>query len=214
MATRRARSDEDKLARRSQILDAARVVFDAGEVDEFTMEAVAAALDLAKGTLYRYFPTREGLLLALADDEYRQFYDRVDAALATPPAAERVGAMAGALVDQILAEPRFLRLAALVPSVLERNIPFETAMEYKSNVIARARRTSKLVAAWLQISEARAGQMLFHLQAISTGLYHAANPAPIIIRVQSDPRYPGRRPDLRSELLDAALALVQAASSR
>jgi len=214
MATRRARSDEDKLARRSQILDAACAVFDAGEVDEFTMEAVAAELDLVKGTLYRYFPTREGLLLALADDEYQHWFDRIDAALATPPAGDRFDTMARALVDQTLAEPRFLRLAALVPSVLERNVPFETAMQYKCGLMDRGRRTTELVAAWLQTSDARAGQLLIHLQAISTGLYHAANPAPIIVRVQSDPAYPGRRPDLRAELMHAARALVQAASSR
>jgi AcrR family transcriptional regulator len=214
MATRRARSDEDKLARRSEILDAARAVFDAVEVDAFTMDAVAAELDLVKGTLYRYFPTREGLLLALADDEYRDWFERVDAALARPPDGDRARALAGLLVDQMLAQPRFLRVAALVPSVLERNIPFETAMQYKCNVIERGRRTTGLVAAWLGVSEARATQLLIHLQAAATGLYHAANPAPIIVRVMADPAYGGRRTDLRAELMHVAGALVQAASER
>ena len=101
MATRRARSDEDKLARRAEILDAARQVFDGGEIDAFTMDDVAAALELAKGTLYRYFPTRESLLLALADDEYQQWFARVDEALiASDLNASHVGAFAQLLLER------------------------------------------------------------------------------------------------------------------
>ena len=213
MATRRARSDEDKLARRTEILDAARQVFDGGEVDAFTMDAVAAALQLAKGTLYRYFPTREGLLLALADDEYQQWFARVDEALiASDLNASHVGAFAQLLVDQTLSQPRFLRLAALVPSVLERNVPYETAMQYKCNVVERGRRTTALLAQRLGVSDERATQLLIHLQAAATGLYHAANPAPIIVQLMADPSFPGRRTDLRTELLHSARALVWAAT--
>jgi short-subunit dehydrogenase len=55
---KRARSDDDKAVRRGDILDAARAVLDAGELDAFAMAAVAAKLGLVKGTIYRYFPTR------------------------------------------------------------------------------------------------------------------------------------------------------------
>jgi AcrR family transcriptional regulator len=213
MATRRARSDEDKLARRTQILDAARAVFDRGEVDAFTMDEVAAELALAKGTLYRYFPTREGLLLALADDEYGEWFSRIDVALARPVEGDRAALLPAMLVDEMLADPRFLRLAALVPSVLERNVPFETAMEYKCHVVERSRRTTRLVAQWLDITDERAVQLLIHLQAAATGLFHAANPAPVIVQVMADPSFPGRRTDLRAELLHNAQALVQAAVS-
>jgi AcrR family transcriptional regulator len=214
MATRRARSVEDKLARRSEILDAARKVFDFGEVDEFTMDAVAAELDLVKGTLYRYFPTREGLLLALASDEYQHWFARVDAALTEPTNGHPQDELAHILVDQLLLEPRFLRLAALVPSVLERNIPYETAMDYKSSVVARSRRTTGLVAAWLNVSDQQARQLLLHMQAAATGLYHLACPAPVIVQVLADPSFPGHTTDLRAELLHAASALIQATSSR
>jgi AcrR family transcriptional regulator len=213
MATRRARSDEDKLARRAEILDAAREVFDRGEVDAFTMDDVAAALELAKGTLYRYFPTREGLLLALADDEYQQWFARVDQALvASDLNASHVGAFAQLLVDQTLCQPRFLRLAALVPSVLERNVPYDTARQYKCNLVERGRRTTALLAQRMGVSDDKATQLLIHLQAAATGLYHAANPAPIIVQLMADPTFPGRRTDLRIELLHSARALVWAAS--
>jgi AcrR family transcriptional regulator len=216
MATRRARSDEDKLARRSEILDAARSVFDAGEVDAFTMDAVAAGLDLAKGTLYRYFPTREGLLLALADDEYEQLFRRIDAALEhdAPAAVDaRVDELSQILVDQLTAQPRFLRLAALVPSVLERNIPFETALSYKCNVVERSTRTCRTVATWLGVDDVRAVRLLMQLQAVAIGLHHAVNPAPIIVRVLADPAFRGRRVDLSAELAHAARALVRGALS-
>ena len=65
MDRRRARSDLDKAERRADILEAARATIDGSEMDEFTMDAVAAKLGLAKGTLYRYFPTREAVLLGI-----------------------------------------------------------------------------------------------------------------------------------------------------
>jgi AcrR family transcriptional regulator len=213
MATRRARSLEDKMARHGEILDAAREVFDAGEVDEFTMDAVANALQLAKGTLYRYFPTREGLLLALADDEYQQWFSSVDAALASPASGDQVEALAVVLVDELMGRTRFMRLAAMVPSVLEHNIPFETAMLYKCRVMALSRGTAAIIGAWLGIADDDAVRLLIHLQASAIGLYMFANPAPIIRQVLADPSFEGRHSDLRSELLFAARAIIVAATT-
>lgn len=214
MVTRRARSFEDKVTRRNDIVTAAGDVFDATEADEFTMHAVATKLGLAKGTLYRYVPTREALLLALAADEYDAWFDRVDARLASAPVvsvAATADSVARLLVDEIVRIPRFLRLASMVPSVLERNVPFETAFAYKSALVVRSRSTSDLLAGRLDVAVDDARRVLIHLQAIAVGLHQLAHPAPIIAQVMADPSFRGASIDERAELDRAALAIVNAA---
>ena len=60
------RRQREKEARRARILDAAELVFRSRGPDHTTMEDVAEAAQLGKGTLYLYFKTKEDLLLAIA----------------------------------------------------------------------------------------------------------------------------------------------------
>lgn len=212
----RARSDEEKRSRHDDIIDAARSVFDDVEIDEFTMDAVAASLSLAKGTLYRYVPTREALLLALMIDECATWFEHVDTALAaaSSPAGDQAGDLAAlttVMVDSLIERPRLLRLMSLVASVLERNVPFHTAHHYKSFLVERSSVTIDLIAHHLGCTTARSLQFLVHVQALSIGLYHHAHPAPIVTEVLADPAFASMHIDLRRELEHGVRALALAA---
>lgn len=54
-----------KLARRNAILDSARELLATSGFDQFSMETLARETDLARASLYRYFSSREEVLLAL-----------------------------------------------------------------------------------------------------------------------------------------------------
>ncbi len=214
--TQRARSDEDKRSRHDDIIDAARSVFDDVGIDEFTMDAVAASLSLAKGTLYRYVPTREALLLALMIDEYATWFEHVDTALAAASSAagdpaDDPSALTTMMVDSLIERPRLLRLMSLVASVLERNVPFHTAHHYKSFLVERSSVTTDLIAHHLGCTRARSLQFLVHVQALSIGLYHHAHPAPIVTEVLVDPAFASMHVDLRGELEHGVRALALAA---
>ncbi len=209
----RARTDEDKQSRRDDILDAARSVFDELEVDEFTMDAVASSLGLAKGTLYRYVPTREALLLALALDEYVAWFDEFDARLDAIPAGGDVPAvLAAAMTDTLLARPRFLRLASLVATVLERNVPLETARGFKGCVVSHSARTAAALADRLDCSAMDAERVLVLTQALTVGLYHHAHPAPVVAEVLADASFAGARIDFGPDLRFGIEALLRAAA--
>lgn len=212
----RARTDEDKQSRRGDILDAARAVFDELEVDAFTMDAVASSLGLAKGTLYRYVPTREALLLALALDEYIAWFDEFDARLTALPAGgdhtDVPAAVAGEMTDTLLARPRFLRLASLVATVLERNVPLETARDFKSCVVSHSARTAAALADRLGCSASEAKRVLVLTQALTVGLYHHAHPAPVVAEVLADASFAGARVDFGPDLRFGIEALLRAAA--
>ena len=173
MDRRRARSDLDKAERRADILEAARATIDVSEMDEFTMDAVAAKLGLAK-------------------------------------AAGRAPVV-NALVGTLVARPRLLRLLAVLPSVLEHNVPFATAHEFKSFLLRGSASTGSLIDTALQAREPGAGvHLLVQLNAGVIGLYHGAHPARIVATVLAEPEFAPLRVDLRRELTHLTRALVGA----
>ena len=65
--------------RRAQILDAATGVFAARGYRQADVQEMADALGIAKGTIYRYFPSKEALFLAAVDLGMRRLSERVRA---------------------------------------------------------------------------------------------------------------------------------------
>ena len=72
----RARSETAKLAREDSILTAAEILLRQSGYDAMTMQAVATAAGLAKGTLYLYFTSRESLVLAVHGRLFDRWVDR------------------------------------------------------------------------------------------------------------------------------------------
>src|SRR5688500_6262940 len=77
----RARKDEDKEARRQLILAAAGARYQAAAYAEVKMADVAERSQLAKGTVFLYFPTKEALFLALLEDLLFAWFDRLNGLL-------------------------------------------------------------------------------------------------------------------------------------
>jgi AcrR family transcriptional regulator len=66
--------------RRSQILDAATVVFAERSFAEADVQEIADKIGVGKGTIYRYFPSKEELFLAAVDHGMRNLKKAVDCA--------------------------------------------------------------------------------------------------------------------------------------
>src|SRR6185312_7064410 len=78
----RARSSEDKQARRRAILTAARAHFGERGWAGFSMGEVAARAGVGKGTLYLYWPTRDELLPSVLEELLWPWLDELDGRLA------------------------------------------------------------------------------------------------------------------------------------
>ena len=82
----------DAARNRRRVLDAAAALFGEHGVDSISMDAVARAAGVGKGTLFRRFGDRHGLLVALLDEAERRLQD--DLLHGPPPLGP--GAPAGA----------------------------------------------------------------------------------------------------------------------
>jgi AcrR family transcriptional regulator len=95
----------DAARNRLRALEAASRLFGEQGVENVSMDAIAEAAGVGKGTLYRRFGDRAGLALALLDERERDLQERV---LRGPPplgpgapAGERLGAFLEALADHL-----------------------------------------------------------------------------------------------------------------
>lgn len=71
------RKEREKTLRREQILDAAEGIFFTQGVDKATMESLADAAELSKGTLYLYFKSKEDIHYAVTQRGLQRLYQRM-----------------------------------------------------------------------------------------------------------------------------------------
>jgi len=94
---------------RERILDGAMAAIARHGLSKLGMSDVSVSAGVSRGTLYRYFPSREELLQSLAAFETQRFKARTDAALAAAPAGAARLEVALQLVASYVAEHPAIR---------------------------------------------------------------------------------------------------------
>jgi AcrR family transcriptional regulator len=134
----------DAARNRAKILTAARRLFSERGVEQVSMDDVAQAAGVGKGTLFRRFGDRAGLALALLDENERELQEAV---LRGPPplgpgapASDRLRAFFAALLD-LLERHRELLLTAETgpPTARFRTAVYSAWHEHTALLIAEAR---------------------------------------------------------------------------
>lgn len=196
---RRAVTDSLKDARRDVILAAAQDLFCKQAFETISMSTIAAMVGLAKGTLYLYFRTREEIFLTLLTRELQAWLSSLRAAAHEFAAPENtLDWIAGSLAER----NELLRLAALLHSVLERNLSVDTARKFKLTFDAGLSATAINLAPALQLaSDEEARRFLRWLQVCVLGLCQMAYPSPVVEAAMADePRLAHMVIDFRKEL--------------
>jgi AcrR family transcriptional regulator len=127
----RARSAEAKAGRRRQILDCAAALCARCGYNELAVADVAERAGLAKGTIFRYFPTKEDLGRALAEAHLARWSDDLDRRVARMPGPPAPDAAARVLVESLAGRRELLGLAArgLAPVAAFGDAPAAAGLE-------------------------------------------------------------------------------------
>jgi AcrR family transcriptional regulator len=216
MATikRRAISESQKQERQQAILTTALELFEEKSYQEITLEMVAARLGIARATLYLYFKTREELFLAVLEQLHRQFQVALGVELETLLANSRenrptIPQIADLISKTLVKHWSATRLAVLLPTVLEQNVDFETALAFKRGMLACTLPTLELLEEALPfLKGGRGTQFMLRIQTIITGLQPYTNPAPVIQQVTEQPDMAIFRLDFREECTQLLRALL------
>ena len=139
MGQSRARSDDAKRERRQFIVSTADQLLRREGFDAFTMNKLAAASNLAKGTLYLYFATREELVLVIYTDLHNGWINRFLASekqIITPDFA----ALCARFYQSFVADTLLVDLAARATSGLESHVPLAAWVAAKQAQTRSAKR--------------------------------------------------------------------------
>ena len=103
----------DAVRNRERVLDAAKIVFNAGGT-EASLEAVARRAGVGIGTLYRHFPTREALFEAVYRREVQQLGDLSDLLTNDPSPIDALRRWLRSTVELVATKKGMLAALALV----------------------------------------------------------------------------------------------------
>jgi AcrR family transcriptional regulator len=132
----RARSIEDKTQRSEDLLAAAEsLAVELGGVRFITLARVTERAGLHRTGVRRYYASKEELLLELAERGWRQWRDKIKAAVGA-----RVGLgpreVAAVMSETLASMPVFCDLLTHVAVSLEGDVDIERARRYKANSFA------------------------------------------------------------------------------
>jgi len=215
----RARRPEQKEERRAQLLDtAAEFLTMGGSLHELGLSELARRAGMAKSNVYRYFESREALLLELLERAYQNSFARFfqEAGSAAPlPVDGFVETFARALAE----EPLLGQLMSALPSVLEHNLSKEAIRTFKLSSLASLRRAAEeLHRVCPSLSVTQHADLLNHTLVLLGGLWPHAHPAPVVAELVREPELAAFAHDYLLDLERAlrlyTLGLLAESSSR
>ncbi|GGJ38025.1 TetR family transcriptional regulator [Deinococcus roseus] len=202
---RRARSDTQKENRKLQILDSALELWHTTPYTDITMQMVAKTSDLAKGTLYLYFQSKEELFLEILKVKLLDWFAELHGLMQPPLTPER---MVASLSETLRDKDDMLRLLGMLSGVLEAGITVEAGLNFKMWMNGELAKLGGLLEAALPVRNGV--QVLMHLYGTIMGLYQTANlPVPLKEALQLNPELACLLLDFHQELKLAALALLK-----
>ncbi|RME21076.1 MAG: TetR/AcrR family transcriptional regulator [Deltaproteobacteria bacterium] len=202
----RARRPEQKAERRAQIIAAAKSLLgEQPDVRAWSLNELARRAGMAKSNLYRYFESREAVLLAILDDQVGGWSADLGHALSRlcpdGPFADRVDAVARSVSQATAGRPRMCHLLSVLPSVLERNVDATTVRAFK---LASLHRLAGLAPAMHRVlpelSIDAHAELFHHVLAVIVGTWPLARPAPVVAEVLADPALAPFRYDFEQDL--------------
>ena len=162
----RARSSSQKLQRHVMIIDAAEALLRQSGLGAMTMQAVARAAGLAKGTSYLYFVSRETLVLAVFD----RLFDRlIDDFAATRPEWDNHEQLCRDFAACYARDPLFIQLAGFSTALLEPQLGVADFIAAKRAMARRVKRLAGIVCARLTIDAVAGQRLVWRLLTVAGG---------------------------------------------
>lgn len=185
----RARKPQEISQRREQLLAAAAELFDAEGPQGAGLNAIAARAGFTKSNVYRYFESREQVLLELFRNEFAALVDALEVAIGAQPSGD-VKALAEAITGTFLAHPRCCDLISILASTLEQNVSEATIAQTKRHMgDQNARIVAALAARLPGATPADCGWAIAMGGSLLAGMWPTANPPPAAQAVLARPEF-------------------------
>ncbi|WP_210086735.1 TetR family transcriptional regulator [Mycobacterium sp. OAE908] len=122
-------------------------------VADISLRELSDRIGLAKSNVLRYFDSREAIFLEILDEEFAGWLADLEAGLGRPRARKPNYAneirVATVIADSLEGRQSLCELVASMAVVLERNISYDFARDFKARATARIAELAQLVATHL-----------------------------------------------------------------
>jgi AcrR family transcriptional regulator len=180
----KAISDEQKQERRQAIINAALLLFQRSPYDQVSMNKIAQKANIAKGTVYIYFKTKEELFLTLLMELGERFWNEYDAALQQVKSDEldnRIDTFIFLMEKLFDNHTDLIRLRAIVHIILENNINYDMALFFKQISHERMLTTGILLESCFPFLNSGDGaQFVAQMDIIILGFSQVEEPPPMM----------------------------------
>jgi AcrR family transcriptional regulator len=209
----RARSEEQRAARRQAILAAAAAMLTEMPVADVTLNELSRRSGLAKSNVLRYFESREAVLLELLAAAWQDWLGQLDEDLTAAAGAGPAGRgrqLAVTMATSLAARPMFSDLLSAQAAVLERNVSPQVAAQDKRASIAGIDALGRLVLRCLpELGEPDAGRLSGAAVLMAAALWPHANPsAAMLAAYEADPELAALRLDFAATLSEVLEVLA------
>ena len=147
----RARSDEHKEERMTQIKGATAELFENAPYAEITLTTIAEKLGWSRANLYKYVTTKEEIILEIAGDKMETYYGSLLSAM--PEGNDfSIDVIAEVWAGILNANQDYMRYVSYLNPVIETNVTVERLAVFKKKYYDLANAISARLAAMLKIS--------------------------------------------------------------
>jgi AcrR family transcriptional regulator len=196
----RARQPEQKDYRRAMIVQATADLIAEGCLPDLSLNSIAQRAGLSKANIYRYFESREAILLHLFCDDLRSYTLEIEQNLADLATEDEI-MIAQALTSAFLARPRLCQLLVMISSILEHNVSESTIADAKREILGLAHRAANCLHTVLPAVPINECLWLSNtIGILVAGLWPAANPAPVAAQVLARSEFALLRPEFERDL--------------
>ncbi len=183
MTYTRARQPEQKEERRTLLLTTARAMLEAGTpLHALSLNALAREAGMTKSNVYRYFESREAVLLELLRDEWFAWFITLSSTWTPAPAGVMpLRYLCNVMARTLAARPLLCALTSVLPSVLEQNVGERAVLEFKRTTLTFFSESAlfmSTVVPGLPLESAM--QIMQDGAVVLTGLYPHAHPAAVV----------------------------------
>lgn len=197
----RAIADSDKAFRRQSLLDGARALYREDPQQLPTVAAIAERCQLAKGTVYLYFKSKEEIFIALLEEGCEQLFQHIAQSLARiEHGPQLIPVFAATYRDYLAERPEFLRLAAMANSVLEPSVGAEIVLAFKRKLAAALAVTGTQLEHAARLPVGHGAPLLLRTYALTLGLWQAHDVPARLESMLSTPELQRLRPNFLVEL--------------
>jgi len=210
MNWQRARTDENKNARKEAIYKAAFTLFKNNGYDKVSFNAIAVEAGFTKSNMYRYFSSKDEIFLNVFADLFEQWTNDFSLQLRTLEQEAAPITFAVVWLNTMLSQPKLLDLMPILFTSLERNSSFEQLLEFKRlsmNLLYRL--TVDITRIYPDIEGEKAFKLLNLSYAATTNSWTANTKSDALNKLYHLDEFQALKPDFEKDLTSSIEVIIR-----